>query len=102
MSDAPNSKIKAISFNLDNEIEAFMFEYANQLKQRKQSFSGLIKHLLMAYLINVGNPPPGIQGMSAGGQLASTGDLLEERAKKEKEQPIKGISKGMPYAFSDD
>lgn len=100
MSDTPNSKIKAISFNLDNEIEAFMYDYANQLKQRKQSFSGLLKHLLMAYLINVGNPPPGIQGINAGDQAAPTGEAMEERPKKE--NPVRGISQGMPYAFSDD
>lgn len=100
MSDTPNSKIKAISFNLDNEIEAFMYDYANQLKQRKQSFSGLLKHLLMAYLINVGNPPPGIQGMQGVDSSAPKGESMEEAPKKE--NPIRGISKGMPYAFSDE
>ena len=100
MSDTPNSKIKAISFNLDNEIEAFMYEYANQLKQRKQSFSGLLKHLLMAYLINVGNPPPGIQGVQSGEQAASVDESAVE--KPEKQKPVRGISKGMPYAFSDE
>jgi hypothetical protein len=60
MSDTPNSKVKGISFNLDNAIEKYMFEYSAEMKDRKESFSQLMKHLFMGYLINIGKSPPGI------------------------------------------
>jgi hypothetical protein len=102
------SKIKAISFNLDDQIENFMYEYACELKQNSQSFSGLMKNLLMGYLINIGNPPPGIRAMS----VQPTQAIPENRKKAEPTSPalplkrteveVKGIKTSMPFSLDDE
>ena len=79
MSDASNSKVKGISFNLDNAIEKYMFDYSCEMKERKGSFSQLMKHLLMGYLINIGKSPPGI---------AHNPNILGTPPKEEKKEEV--------------
>lgn len=96
MSDAPNSKVKGVSFNLDNEIEKYIFDYTCEMKDRKQSFSQLIKHLLIGYLINIGKPPPGIAQNNS-----SMGSPMPLEEKQESKRKTK-VPMNMPYAIGRD
>lgn len=50
--------MKGITFNLNDPIERFMWEKAEQLKKEKVSFSSLMKNFFFAYLLNTGQIPP--------------------------------------------
>lgn len=53
-----NRQMKGVTFNLDNPIERFLWEKAEELKERKVSFSALMKNFFFAYLLNTGQIPP--------------------------------------------
>jgi hypothetical protein len=53
-----NRQMKGVTFNLDNPIERFLWEKAEELKEKKVSFSNLMKNFFFLYLVNTGQVPP--------------------------------------------
>lgn len=55
-------KNKTVSFNTNDPIENAMYQYSLKMKDNKQSFGGLVKNLILSYMINMGEQIPGIGG----------------------------------------
>lgn len=92
-------KIKGVSFNPSDPIEGFMLQHAEGLKEKKISFSGLMKNLYLSYLIKSGQAPP---GLSDG--IPSI-PLVEQKEEGNKDEDLDGLENGdkrgiMKAAFS--
>lgn len=92
----PSTKNKAVSFNLLDPVERSMYDFADNLKKNKQSFSGLLKNLLLIYMANTGNAPPGLAYNQV--KIQHTQKIVEP--KKPMDEDRRGMIENMP--FSDD
>lgn len=54
------TKTKGVAYNTADPIEKYMYEHADKLKKQKRSYSALMKNLHLAYLISIGDLPPGL------------------------------------------
>lgn len=72
-------KNKTVSFNTNDPIENAMYQYSLKMKDNKQSFGGLVKNLILSYMINLGEQIPGI-----GGKINTTPPQTVDSIKKKK------------------
>jgi hypothetical protein len=99
MSDKKYQKVKVVTFNTKNHMEKFLYDYTNSMKDDSQSFSGLMKHLLVAYLASTGNPPPGSLNLEYPGEK-----IAKKTAAVSKEETIVSKPKmgGGAFFYDDD
>ena len=96
-----HQKVKVITFNTNNHLERFLYDYANSMKEDKQSFSGLMKHLFVSYLTSTGNPPPGGFDMQMERPAPKKKDIPKKEYKESSSRPKMG-GKGFFYDDQED
>lgn len=93
----PHQKVKVITFNTKSHLEKYLLDYANNLKKDQQSFSGLMKHLLIAYIVSIGGNPPGITT-----NRISNLEVSNQPTPKIKNKSMQKAKKGIGFSYDEE